>query len=107
MRPAPSPRRREGGGEGVTIGGLVPPSPPPSPRWGEGVPPRSHSEFQSSLLLPPHLRLERRNLSLGARRQHAYLAAAGIGHDHLQRLARTLQDRDVAGLGAARRQIEQ
>src|SRR5215510_6336331 len=40
MRPAPSPRRGEGWGEGVTkdreIGS---PSPPPSPRRGEGVPP--------------------------------------------------------------------
>src|SRR5262249_28616128 len=40
MRPAPSPRRGEGWGEGVTNDReFGPPSPPPSPRWGEGVPP--------------------------------------------------------------------
>jgi cytochrome c2 len=40
MLPAPSPRRGEGWGEGVTHYRLSgPPSPPPSPRWGEGVPP--------------------------------------------------------------------
>ena len=40
MRPAPSPRRGEGWGEGVTnYREAGPPSPPPSPRWGEGVPP--------------------------------------------------------------------
>src|SRR5262245_42222889 len=40
MRPAPSPRRGEGWGEGVTSYREVsPPSSPPSPRWGEGVPP--------------------------------------------------------------------
>src|SRR5437899_2285874 len=40
MQPAPSPRRGEGWGEGVTNDReFGPPSPPPSPRWGEGVPP--------------------------------------------------------------------
>src|SRR5262245_53525166 len=40
LRPAPSPRRGEGWGEGVTKDREIdPPSPPPSPRWGEGVPP--------------------------------------------------------------------
>src|SRR5262245_39691648 len=40
MRPAPSPRRGEGWGEGVrNYRESSPPSPPPSPRWGEGVPP--------------------------------------------------------------------
>src|SRR5438034_501052 len=39
-RPAPSPHRGEGWGEGVTsYREFGPPSPPPSPRWGEGVPP--------------------------------------------------------------------
>src|SRR5689334_10873696 len=56
---------------------------------------------------PPCLRLQRCDLGLGARRQHADLAAARVRHDHLHRLARTLQDRDVAGLGTARRQVEQ
>src|SRR5690348_14121040 len=54
MRPAPSPQRGEGWGEGVTKDREIgPPSPPPSPQsksdvsdfdhviewWGEGVPP--------------------------------------------------------------------
>src|SRR5690348_16562346 len=40
MLPAPSPRRGEGWGEGVTsYRQFGPPSPPPSSRWGEGVPP--------------------------------------------------------------------
>src|SRR5262249_31018766 len=40
MRPAPSPRRGEGWGEGVTNDReFGPPSPPPSPRCGEGVTP--------------------------------------------------------------------
>src|SRR5215468_2918884 len=60
-----------------------------------------------SLLSPPDLRLECRDLRLGARRQHPHLAAARIRHDDLHRLTRTLQDRDVAGLRAAGRQVEQ
>src|SRR5262245_30683285 len=53
------------------------------------------------------LRLQCRDLLLAARREHADLAAARIGHHHLQRLARTFEHGDVARLGPARRQVEQ
>src|SRR5262249_34926857 len=53
------------------------------------------------------LRLEGCDLALAARGEHADLAGAVIGHDHLQRLARLFEDRDVARLGAARGQVEQ
>src|SRR5262249_5602938 len=44
------------------------------------------------------LRLEGCDLGLAARGEHADLAGAVIGHDHLQRLAPLFEDRDVARL---------
>src|SRR5262245_8499878 len=51
---------------------------------------------RSGTALAADLRLQCRDLLFTARREHADLAAARIGHHHLQRLARTFEHGDVA-----------